>query len=62
MEEGAYTSLFCAASEKFVGEESGKYFVPLGKEGKASKAAGDEDLAGRLWAWSVKEVERRGLL
>lgn len=55
-EQGAYTSLFCAASEEFRKEESGKYFIPLGKEKLPSKYALDEKLAVKLWEWTEEEM------
>lgn len=61
-EEGAYTSLFCAASEQFRKVESGRYFVPLGKEKVPSKFALDGKLPRKLWAWSEEEMEKKGVL
>lgn len=61
-EEGAYTSLFCAASEGFGRENSGKYFVPLGKEKVPSKYALDGELAGKLWEWSEEDMAKKSLL
>jgi hypothetical protein len=40
---------------------SGEYFVPLGKLGKASKFARNGELAEKLWAWTEKEFELKGL-
>ena len=54
--------MFCAASESFGKEESGKYFVPLGKEKVPSKYALDGELAGKLWAWSEDEMGKKGVL
>ncbi|KAE9380289.1 NAD(P)-binding protein [Stipitochalara longipes BDJ] len=62
IEKGAYTSVFCAASEKLMPEMSGEYFVPLGKLGKASKIANNAELAEKLWVWSEKEFERKRML
>jgi NAD(P)-dependent dehydrogenase (short-subunit alcohol dehydrogenase family) len=61
VEKGAYTSVYCAASEDMMPEMSGKYFVPLGRLGKASKFARDVELAEKLWVWTEKEFERKGL-
>lgn len=61
-EEGAFTSLYCAASEKFGREESGRYFVPLGKEKVPSKYALDGELAGKLCVWTEEEMGRKSLL
>ena len=61
-EEGAYTSLFCAASEDFGREESGKYFVPLGKEKMPSKFALDGELGVKLWTWTKEEMGTKGML
>ena len=61
-EEGAYTSLFCVASESFGRESSGKYFVPLGKEKAASSYALDMGLAGKLWEWTEQDMRRKNFL
>jgi NAD(P)-dependent dehydrogenase (short-subunit alcohol dehydrogenase family) len=61
LEKGAYTSIYCVASEKVTSEMSGEYFVPLGKLGKASKFARNGELAEKLWAWTEKEFELKGL-
>jgi hypothetical protein len=62
VEKGAYTSVYCAASTDVTPAMSGEYFVPLGKLGKASKLARDGELAQKLWDWTEKEFERKGLL
>ncbi|KAN0119682.1 hypothetical protein V8E51_001890 [Hyaloscypha variabilis] len=61
-DKGAYTNVYCAASEKLSSQMSGQYFVPLGKLGKASKFANNAQLAEKLWAWTEKEFELKGLL
>jgi len=62
VEKGAYTTVYCAASEKVTPQMAGEYFVPLGKLGKPSKLANNADLATKLWAWTEKEFERKELL
>lgn len=62
VEHGAYTSVYCLASSEVTSEMSGEYFVPLGKMGKASKFGRNGELAEKLWAWTEKEFERKGLL
>jgi NAD(P)-dependent dehydrogenase (short-subunit alcohol dehydrogenase family) len=62
VDEGAYTSVYCATSEAVRPEMSGDYFIPFGKLSKASKSARDAELAQKLWVWTEKEFERKGLL
>ncbi|KAH8684627.1 hypothetical protein BGZ60DRAFT_478918 [Tricladium varicosporioides] len=62
VEQGAYTSLFCAGSEEMKEYMSGGYFVPLGKMAKPSKSAQDADMARELWEWSIEELSARKLL
>ncbi|KAE8453141.1 hypothetical protein EG329_011208 [Mollisiaceae sp. DMI_Dod_QoI] len=61
-DQGAFTSVFCAASKKMKAEMSGEYFVPLGKIGKPSKHAGNMDMAKKLWQWTEAELGRKELL
>jgi NAD(P)-dependent dehydrogenase (short-subunit alcohol dehydrogenase family) len=61
-EEGAYTSVFCAASREFEQSMSGSYIVPVGKGGKPSKKAMNSELAVKLWAWSEQEMRDKGML
>jgi NAD(P)-dependent dehydrogenase (short-subunit alcohol dehydrogenase family) len=62
VEKGAYTSIYCVASDIVTPEMSGEYFVPLGKLGKASKLTRNVKLAEKLWTWTEKEFELKGLL
>ena len=61
-EHGAYTSLFCAVSDSFKAENSGGYFVPLGKLKDPSKYAQDGHLAAQLWNWTEKDLRSKGLI
>jgi len=62
VEKGAYTSVYCIASGNVKPEESGHYFVPIAKLGKASKFARNQELAEKLWSWTEKEFEQKKLL
>lgn len=61
-EEGAYTQIYCAASEKVTMEDTGSYYVPVAVKGVGMKGlsgyAKDKALAEKLWVWSEKEVEK----
>jgi NAD(P)-dependent dehydrogenase (short-subunit alcohol dehydrogenase family) len=61
-EKGAYTSVFCTASEQMKREGSGGYFVPLGKMAKPSKNAQDGELAAKLWKWTIDEFAKKEML
>ncbi|RFU29460.1 hypothetical protein B7463_g6862, partial [Scytalidium lignicola] len=62
VEDAAYSSVFCIASEGFKKEMSGEYFVPVAKIGKASAHATDAELAKKLWDWTVEEMGKKGLI
>jgi NAD(P)-dependent dehydrogenase (short-subunit alcohol dehydrogenase family) len=62
VDQGAYTSVFCAASEEMNAEGSGQYFVPFGKTEKPSKHAQNLDMAGRLSSWTEEELRGKGFL
>jgi NAD(P)-dependent dehydrogenase (short-subunit alcohol dehydrogenase family) len=47
-EQGAYNSVFCAASERIHADISGEYFTPIAKVDKPSKLAKDAGLAQKL--------------
>ena len=61
-DQGAFTSVYCAASAEMEAEMSGKYFVPFGKMGTPSGSAQDMEMASRLWDWTMKVFEAKGLL
>jgi NAD(P)-dependent dehydrogenase (short-subunit alcohol dehydrogenase family) len=61
-EEGAWTSVFCAASEEVKEEMSGGYFVPIGKLDKGSKHANNMAMAEKLWKWTTEEFRGKGLI
>ncbi|KAF2195139.1 NAD(P)-binding protein [Zopfia rhizophila CBS 207.26] len=56
------SSLFAIASSDFERKDSGSYIVPYAKIGVPSENAMDERLTQRLWDWTSKEMEMRGLL
>ncbi|KAF4633028.1 hypothetical protein G7Y89_g5100 [Cudoniella acicularis] len=62
VDQGAYTSVFCAASADMKKNMSGEYFVPLGKLSKPSKNAQNLEMAAKLWDWNIKEFKGREML
>lgn len=60
--EGAYTSLFAAASDKIEMKDSGAYWVPFATKKVPSKQAMDSVLAEKLWEWTEKEMRKKGLI
>ncbi|KAH6679517.1 hypothetical protein B0J14DRAFT_299408 [Halenospora varia] len=62
VQQGAYTSVFCAASAEMKASMSGGYFVPLGRLSKPSKNAQDAEMATRLWEWTIDELSTRKFL
>lgn len=62
VEQGAYTSVFCVASQEFGGNMSGEYLEPVAKIGTPSKAAKNTKLAKKLWSWTEAEMRRKDLL
>ena len=60
-EQGAFTSLYAAASPDFKSEDSGAYFVPIAQKSKASKQATDE-LSEKLWIWTENEMRNKGFI
>jgi hypothetical protein len=61
-EHGAYSSLFCIASSEFNADQSGEYFVPTAKIGKASNYANDMELASKLWTWTDEQMKGKGFI
>ncbi|CAM1501259.1 Fc.00g104210.m01.CDS01 [Cosmosporella sp. VM-42] len=60
--KGAWSSLFAVASNDFKSSDSGSYVVPYAKIGTPSAFAKDEELAGKLWAWTKQEFGAKGSL
>ena len=52
-EEGAQTSIRCAAAPELA-NETGRYYDRDGRERRPAKLAGDEELAKQLWAKSAE--------
>lgn len=61
-DQGAYNTVYCVASGDMKVEWSGKYFVPFGKVEVPSANAQDLDMAKKLWDWTLKEFDGKGLL
>jgi NAD(P)-dependent dehydrogenase (short-subunit alcohol dehydrogenase family) len=61
-DQGAYTTVFCAASQDVRAAMTGEYFTPIAKIGKPSKFAKDERVMSRLWEWTESELKVKGLL
>lgn len=62
-EKGAYTSLYCVASEDMKAEQSGSYLEIHGRFGEPScqsGAAKDDKLAERLNSWTGEVMRREG--
>lgn len=62
VQQGAYNSVYCAASADMKAEMSGKYFVPFAKIVNPSKNGQDMEMAKKLWEWTMKEFATKGLL
>jgi hypothetical protein len=60
--KGAWSSLFAIASQEFQRSDSGAYLVPYAKIGTPSAFAQDPILASKLWAWTLEELGKKGLL
>jgi NAD(P)-dependent dehydrogenase (short-subunit alcohol dehydrogenase family) len=59
--EGALTQLYAATSPKVDELDiKGQYLVPVAQIGEKSKFAQDEELAKKLWTWSVELIESKG--
>ncbi|OLL24330.1 putative oxidoreductase [Neolecta irregularis DAH-3] len=58
-DQGALTTLFAATSPK---AESGKYYIPFGKEGTISSCAGDDKLQDRLYEWTCTKLKSLGYI
>ena len=58
--KGAWSSVFAIASTGFTAADSGKYVVPYAKFAKPSKLAQNEELAKKLWDWTVSQLKERG--
>ncbi|RSL71255.1 hypothetical protein BHE90_015426 [Fusarium euwallaceae] len=56
-EEGCKTQLWCSFSKDV---KNGHYYEPIGKEGKESKLARDDELSAKLWEWTEKELQAHG--
>lgn len=55
VQDGTLNQLWAATS---VDAKSGSYYNPVGKESKGSGHAQDDKLAGKLWEWTEKELEK----
>ncbi|KAH8425455.1 oxidoreductase, short-chain dehydrogenase/reductase family [Aspergillus melleus] len=58
-EQGAWNSVWAAAVAE-AGIKSGGFYVPVGREERLRRGAGDGDLGGRLWGWTEGVI--RGFL
>ncbi len=59
---GALSSLWAGAGAGFAWADSGAYVVPYARTGTPGPRARDPALADGLWAWTEREMNRRGLL
>jgi len=59
-EQGAWTQTWAATTAKG-GLENGAYYEPVGvKTVPKTRQGKDEGLAGELWEWTERELERWG--
>lgn len=56
-DKGAYNQLWCAtvARDQL---ENGKFYGPVGVKYTMTRESANEELAGKLWEWSNKELEK----
>jgi NAD(P)-dependent dehydrogenase (short-subunit alcohol dehydrogenase family) len=54
VDQGVRNQLWAAVG---AGVESGEYYEPVGVKGAGSEDARDEELAGRVWEWTQRELE-----
>jgi len=59
-EKGSYTTLSCLRED--VELTNGAYYVPYGKLGKPSAFASDDELAEKLWDYTVKVFKDKNLV
>ncbi|KAH3661534.1 hypothetical protein OGAPHI_006382 [Ogataea philodendri] len=60
-EEGSYATLKCALSNELTTEkDNGKFYVSYGVEHEPSYIARNANYADQNWAWTVKELAKRG--
>ena len=63
-EQCAWNQQWAAIAPRGSGErqvESGKYYEPVGLEGKLQYDAANDELAERLWEWTQRELEAYSL-
>ncbi|VUC26686.1 unnamed protein product [Clonostachys rosea] len=53
VEEGVKNQLWASVAPDV---QSGEYYEPVGVSGKLSKMGRNDDLAGKLWIWTEKEI------
>ena len=58
--QGCWNQVFCAAVAKKEELVNGGFYYPVGvhSPGKLDAAAGDAELAGRLYEWTQRVLER----
>ena len=54
--EGVHTTYWCATVDKAKLTNGGLY-LPVGQVGEHSKESADQELQGKLWTWTEKELE-----
>lgn len=57
VEDGARNQLWAGVGAKREELVDGEFYVPVGKVGPQTKYSKDDELAGRLWEWTEKELE-----
>ncbi|KAK9481189.1 hypothetical protein V1514DRAFT_287300 [Lipomyces japonicus] len=61
LEDGALTSIFCAASPHVTLADNGEYYVPIAKKGKPSSKV-NEPAADELYKWTEAQLIEKGYL
>ncbi len=59
-EEGVYNTCWCATTKKS-NIKNGELYLPVGQPGAHSKESSDQELCGKLWTWTQKELESYSL-
>lgn len=63
VEEGSYTSLYCALSSELTPEkDNGKFYRPWPHEAFSSWASSNPAKIEKTWDWTITELEKKGFL
>ncbi|KAK3936927.1 hypothetical protein QBC46DRAFT_393911 [Diplogelasinospora grovesii] len=59
-QEGAYNLAWCATANRET-LEGGAYYEPVGNKTKLRRDGMNDELAGKLWEWTEKELDKFGI-